>query len=172
MIGKYIHVNKYYVSIGRTMVQGIHSGPAKVYNKRFRSFFLPPSPSLPPHPTRPASTVEQPSQHCTLKISSICCTYSLPLRCTTLPPPRGDHSRLLRQSSNKLRRPERPRQKARYAPSRAAILAESAARYVTRLFLSLSPLLLTRFRLLSSYYYYYHPTSLPRRFFFLLLPPL
>jgi hypothetical protein len=47
----------------------------------------------------------------------------------TLPPPRGDQSRLFHQSNSKPRRPERPRQKARYAPSRAAILAESVARY-------------------------------------------
>ena len=47
-----------------------------------------------------------------------------------LPPPRGDPSHLPHQSSSRLRRPERPRQKARYAPSRAAILAESVARFV------------------------------------------
>ena len=47
-----------------------------------------------------------------------------------LPPPRGDPSHLPHQSSTRLRRPERPRQKARYAPSRAAIPVESAARYV------------------------------------------
>ena len=48
----------------------------------------------------------------------------------TLPLPRGDPSHLLHQSSSNLRRPERPRQKARYAPSLAVILAESVVRYV------------------------------------------
>src|SRR6267154_3878482 len=48
-----------------------------------------------------------------------------------LPPPRGDPSPLLHQSSSTLRRPERPKQKARCAPSLAAILAGSVARLVT-----------------------------------------
>jgi hypothetical protein len=48
-----------------------------------------------------------------------------------LPPPRGDPSPLLHQSSSRLRRPERPKQKARCAPSLAAILAGSVARLVT-----------------------------------------
>ena len=46
-------------------------------------------------------------------------------------PPRGDPSPLLHQSSN--RRPERPKQKARCAPSLAAKLAGSVARFVTYL---------------------------------------
>ena len=71
-------------------------------------------------------------------ISSTCCTYSLPLQCMILPPPRGDPSPLLPQSSSRLRRPERPKQKARCAPSLAAILAGSVARLVTCP-LSLSP---------------------------------
>ena len=53
-----------------------------------------------------------------------------PLQCMTLPPPRGDPSPLPHQSSSRLRRPECPRQKARCAPSRAAILAGSVARLV------------------------------------------
>jgi hypothetical protein len=64
-------------------------------------------------------------------ISSTCCTYSLPLQCMILPPPRGDPSPLLHQSSSRLRKPERPKQKARCAPSLAAILAGSVARSVT-----------------------------------------
>jgi hypothetical protein len=63
-------------------------------------------------------------------ISSTCCTYSPPLQCMILPPPRGDPSPPLHQSSSRLRKPERPKQKARCAPSLAAILVGSVARLV------------------------------------------
>lgn len=119
----------HYVSIRRTTV---HVSPAKVYNKRFRSFFSLRRPLfLPSQPLLLLPVIQSHSHSFTFHISSTCCTYSLPLQCMILPPPRGDPSHPLHQSSTRLRRPERPRQKARCAPSRAAILAGSVARFVT-----------------------------------------
>ena len=151
----------HYVSIRRTTV---HVSPANVYNKRFRSFFSLRRPLfLPSQPEHLLPVIQIPLAHLTFHISSTCCTYSLPLQCMILPPPRGDPSHPLHQSSSRLRRPERPRQKARCAPSRAAILAGYVARLVTCLGaraktpFPISPPLYTHMLIASS------PSTLPSR---------
>jgi hypothetical protein len=131
---KCVNVNIWF---GRSVALCEHSPHygARLPRQRFiTSASVPSSPSVALSSSPPSlSTLRHPTPvaNPSFDISSTCCTYSLPLQCMILPPPRGDPSPLLHQSSSTLRRPERPRQKARCAPSLAAILAGSVARWVT-----------------------------------------
>lgn len=130
---KCVNVNIWF---GRSVALCEHSPHygARLPRQRFiTSASVPSSPSVALSSSPPSlSTLRHPTPvaNPSFDISSTCCTYSLPLQCMILPPPRGDPSPLLHQSSSTLRRPERPRQKARCAPSLAAILAGSVARLV------------------------------------------